>query len=116
MNAHEELVDLWMHSPIRRIDGSYNLDVMARRTLDAGYRKPRVIETLEQLKALPEHVVIREHGGRIFERSEFLAINLAYDLTRPWFSCAAVTGLRTDTIHLPATVLYDPEAVSDGQP
>lgn len=81
----------------------------AHAALDAGYRKPRVIETLEELEALPEHVVIREDGGRIFERSEFLAINLSYDLTRPWFSCAALSGLRTDTIRLPATVLYMPE-------
>jgi len=67
--------------------------------LDAGYRKPRTITTLEELDALPMESVLKSAEGNVWE-----------SLVGGWFeTCSRACHIASD-IALPATVLYEPEA------
>lgn len=87
-------------------------DFIARRLIAAGYRKTRVITTVDEIDALPVGSVILTKDGTA-NQLDILAGTLNYGLAdrRIW--------RRTDSTYLapripdrllPATVLWEPEA------
>ena len=71
---------------------------MADAILAAGWRPPaRTVTTEEELDALPEGTVVRDHDGAVAEN---------WDCT--WFSTDGYRYLH-ETSAFPATVLYEPK-------
>lgn len=75
------------------------------RIIAAGYRKPRMVTTVEELDALPRWSVVRDRTGYIGHRFpggwRTLVVN---PHSSPWL---------TDTLEdvaLPATILHEPTA------
>jgi hypothetical protein len=98
MNAREELA--------RIIDRAEDLWDSADAILAAGYRKTRVITTLEELDALPDGSVIQANNGKggaaIREDRQWYMPNPFYK----WeYDSAKVT--------LPAIVLFEPDEESN---
>lgn len=75
---------------------------MADAVLSAGFRKPRVVTTVEELEALPDGAVIRLSNSRV--AGKFAITNYHY-----W----EVFGVTGDFLsgdfgkHIPVTVLYE---------
>jgi hypothetical protein len=74
------------------------LTKMADAILAAGYRKPRTIDNVAELNALPSFSVIRIQQGQTLER-----------LSDGWYEAALENTFTAYPIWLPATVLYEPE-------
>lgn len=84
-------------------------DHQARAITAAGYRKPRVVTTTEELDALPVGSVVLRNG-RAFQR--FAPRPAAFGEYRMW-KCTDggyVRSTNDGSSILPATVIYDPEA------
>lgn len=82
----------------------------AAAILEAGWRKPRVIATVEELDALAVgSVILSEHGG-VWERQTGPVD------TPLWVEATQIQGFPrlSEEITLPAIALYVPEA-GDGQ-
>lgn len=81
---------------------------VAAHILAAGYSKPRTIETVEELDALPVETVVRSDMGNIYVKD--------YDMDDPsaiwWVTAGAVSEFQSNRILLPATILYEPEAAA----
>lgn len=78
--------------------------------LGAGYRKPRVITTAEELDALPVGSVVLRNG-RAFQRFAPRQVNAFYEY-KMW-QCTDggfVRSTKDGSSILPATVLYEAEA------
>ena len=76
-----------------------------------GWRPPpRVIETAEELDALPELAVIRTDEGRVFEKVGSFPDPDQFGYRSDWMGMDSEFTLGTDEIDdLPATVLWSPE-------
>ena len=91
-------------------DGEYEaLDstdyAIADAVLAAGYSKPRIVTTVDELEALPVGSVVRgvdEHF--VFERYASDAV-----LGRNWWTSGEWSTYSADQITLPAYVLFTPE-------
>lgn len=84
------------------ISALYETEV-ADAVLAAGWRpSARVIETAEELDALPDGTVIRDRYGRIGERDEELCHELGTEVSGLW-----------ESVNLPAVVLWQPEMSAD---
>lgn len=65
---------------------------------------PRVVETVEELDALPARAVVRESGGTVWDRASH-----AYSDDLRWWQPGEEDDYPSSVITLPATVLYQPE-------
>lgn len=74
---------------------------IANGLIAAGYRKPRTITTVEELDALPEGSVILTNGGEDSAQK---------DGEGEWYLWGGDFGLDSEDTHLPAIVLWEPEA------
>jgi hypothetical protein len=104
MNDRDELADIIAPElPDVDIHGEVSRGI-ADVILAAGYRKPRIITTVEEAAALPEGTIIRSpKQGYIFELD-------SHRRSKPYgYSIAEETGSFIDDSYLPATVLYVPE-------
>lgn len=108
MSNRDELVDEIAGHPIG--SGYYSTNVgineareIADSLLQAGYRKPRTITTLDELDALPFEAVLRDFDGHVLERWGQPSENL-------WATVMVTSYIPRRDISLPATVLFDPEA------
>lgn len=73
-------------------------EALADELIGRGWQPPaRVVSTVEELYALPEQTVIRDHDGTVAEN---------WDGT--WFSTGGDRYWH-ETLALPATVLYEPK-------
>lgn len=79
-------------------------DHIAEAVRAAGYSRPRVVETIEGLDALPVHAVIRDRHGRIHERWD-PAVEGDHGWVRSGWAFNDVAAIPL----VPATVLYLPE-------
>lgn len=85
--------------------GQFNLIGVAEALIAAGYRKPRIITTIEELNALPEHSIIRDPDGSTGELHD----GESWDVPRVIFWCGNECEDVPDArLNLPATVLYVP--------
>lgn len=75
-------------------------DETAGRILTAGYRKPRTINTVEELDALPFETVIRDGDECVLERWGDLEES-------GWVTVMVTSFVPRDQITLPATVIYE---------
>jgi hypothetical protein len=81
---------------------------LAVRLTAAGYRKPRIVTTAEELDALPVGSVVL-HNGRAFQH--YPAYPAPFDEYQQW-KCGDggfVRSTKGGSSILPATVLYEPE-------
>lgn len=81
-------------------------EITTEAIIDAGYRKPRVITTPEELDALPNGSVVL-HRGRSFQR--FAPYPAPFDEYRKW-QCSDggfVRSTKDGSSILPATVLHE---------
>jgi len=81
--------------------GKTTLYDLARVTIAAGYSKPRTIETVEELDALPDGAIILEPHGtptRAVKRQD----------GKNWWIDGPDAMSASALIPLPATVLYEP--------
>lgn len=83
-------------------DMSNVLDRTAETLLEAGYRKPRTITTVEELDALPDLSVVLDKHGESFQRMQTDDPSTAL-----WHSGDIILSA---SMALPATVLHEPEA------
>lgn len=97
MNQRGELTDL-IHSAIHVVGG--DCDHAAGAVLAAGYSRPRVVETVEELDALPAGTVIRTDNTFPLEK-------VPNEFGTPWAYGAKLCANRS--VQLPATVLYLPK-------
>lgn len=74
-----------------------DLDV-ADAILAAGFRKPRLIETAEELDALPFESVVKTADGDVWE-----------SFYGGWYETACRAGRQAAELTLPASVLYEPD-------
>lgn len=78
-------------------------DLYAARTADAilaaGYRKPRVVTTAEELDALPAESVVLDPSTWLFRKREDGRYAVA----------GSAVGYTSATINFPAIVLYEPQ-------
>jgi hypothetical protein len=111
MSTRDELVDL-VEDAVE--DACYNSDgppslagVVARYAADAilaaGYSKPRTTTTAEELDALPAESVLGATDGTVYRRA-------VDGLGAVWRAAGSGRNRFPDSIQLPATVLYSPEA------
>lgn len=103
MSERDELTELLIHS---NTTGSPSTSLCieehyANTILAAGYRKPRVITTAEELDALPPWTVVRSEQGTIWEKFEG---QHSADFWAESMSLGKHPGCH---IALPATVLYE---------
>lgn len=77
---------------------------LADEIFKAGYRKPRIISTVEELNALPVRSVIREAHGYIMEK-----------LSDGWYTPAIESKYRGVNTFVPAMVLYVPVPPEGGE-
>ncbi len=98
--------------PFEQGDTSYEKSeakVVAEALIAAGYRKPRIITTLDELYALPSGTVIRDSYPMVLELGRYVAGHeLAWHATFPESGYGQDFGYDNDQIDLPATVLYVP--------
>lgn len=98
MSERKELVEIFQ-AHYERVDGSNDL---ADAILSAGYRKSRVVTTVEELEALPDGAVIRLSNSRV--AGKFAITNYHY-----W----EIFGVTGDFLsgdfgkHIPVTVFYE---------
>ena len=78
----------------------------AEEALAAGYRRPRTISTVEELDALPGASVVKDALTQVFEKQE---AGVWHDGPHDWLAFDGKFW-DVDAIHLPATVLHEPEA------
>lgn len=100
MNQQDELTDLINNELEPGYDGGLSADpwAIAGVILDAGYSRPRVVESIEDSVALCNGTIIRDRMGRVFERFN------------GWWGRAGDPDNYADRdIALPATVLHLPE-------
>ncbi|MDJ0322137.1 hypothetical protein [Pseudarthrobacter sp. PS3-L1] len=102
--------EAWGFGPMRQEDFTpvvQDADVMAELAdalIEAGYRKPRIITTVEELEALKPDAVVRSFMEVIYERTfSFRTPNKPY-----WQSPGNELPTASSRISLPATVLYEP--------
>ncbi|MGF7125034.1 hypothetical protein [Rhodococcus sp. BE178] len=95
MNQQDELA-----RDIRAVDGGHSLGAaeLAERLAERGYSRPRVVETITALRALPMGAVVRTPNGLVFQRFH------SY-----WGLTGDPNEFPTQDITLPATVLHLPE-------
>ncbi|WP_280201293.1 hypothetical protein [Nocardia cyriacigeorgica] len=75
--------------------------------IERGWRPPaRVIETAEELDALPNGTIIRDADGDVFEAS---ADGRVFWATLPDSGWHTDHGFAADELTLPAVVLWEPE-------
>lgn len=76
----------------------------ANRLLDAGWSKPRTVNGVAELDALPMFTVIRSEQGSVWER-QYGALGKPL-----WIEATQTRGFphTSDEIALPATVLFTP--------
>lgn len=79
---------------------AFKIGEAAEAILAAGYRKPRTVDTDDDLESLPLLAVIRDADGNVHERLEW-----NYGPALQWVS----DGAEGRHPKLPATVLYQPE-------
>ncbi|NKS42281.1 hypothetical protein GS496_17165 [Rhodococcus hoagii] len=85
-------------------DGEDRCEHLADAILAAGYSRPRVVETFEELQALPDETVVRDSDDAVFEILQPVAW-----ASCPWTGEGKDFGYALTEIALPATVLYLPE-------
>lgn len=95
MNQHDELAQ-----DIRAVDGSHSLGAgeLAERLTERGWSRPRVVETIEELEALPVGSVVRDRLTEVHEL-----------FNDGWVECGYAAAFDAEALALPATVLYLPE-------
>jgi hypothetical protein len=102
VNNLDELAEIIGNSLITR----NSPEQTAGEILTAGYLKPRIINTAEELDALPVESVVRSDMGNVYVKD--------YDLDAPsaiwWVTAGAVSEFPSIVISLPATVLFEGEA------
>ncbi|MBM4518358.1 hypothetical protein GS435_02745 [Rhodococcus hoagii] len=105
MNQRDELVDL--------IDDAIEwagqedialADHITDAILAAGYSRPRVVETVDQLASLPDGTAIHNANGTLGELSTVGGVRVAF-----WAGNECEDELIEPWIGLPATVLHLPE-------
>ena len=67
--------------------------------------RPKPIETIAQLDALPDRVVVIDRTGTVWEKD-----NQPAGADEPWWSPGTSFGLGSDQIALPARVIHMPES------
>ena len=82
-------------------DMSVVLDNTADAILTAGYRKPRIINSREELDGLPEESVVIDYEGDVRQKRGGLWCG---------YETAPLNSTRLARIAGPFTVLYEPEA------
>jgi len=94
MSERDELIEL-----IRGIDGPATLggSDVADAVLAAGYRKPREVNTIEELEALPDLAVIFDKFGDVSQKRGDLWCG---------YESASLTSNRVSK-YTPAVVLWD---------
>ncbi|RDI32435.1 hypothetical protein DEU38_103168 [Rhodococcus sp. AG1013] len=97
MNQQDELAQ-----DIRAVDGNHSLGAaeLAERLIERGYSRPRVVETIAELEALPE-------GSVIYSANAFPLEKVPNEFGTPWAYGPKLVSNRS--VQLPATVLYLPE-------
>ena len=85
-------------------DMSTVLDKTSDAIIAAGYRKPRIITTTEELATLGFEVVIRDADGHVLERWG------DGDDAMVWVTVGVNHFVPAGEITLPATAIYDPAA------
>jgi hypothetical protein len=98
MNASEELFHLMLGRTTTKA---------VQRILAAGYRRPRVVTTVEELDVLGRNAAILEPDGSVWVNDG--------QIEDPWASYAedpfgGPIWTSSSHITLPATVLHEPEA------
>lgn len=79
-------------------------DELAGVILAAGYTKPRTVNSVEGLYALPGESVIRDDRGIVYELDYFPSM----PKQRWWISTGTERRSHLSEIILPVTVLYEP--------
>jgi hypothetical protein len=105
MNARDELAEI-IQDAGEYIAGSHahdyvNPDKAADAILAAGYSKPRIINSREELDGLPEESVVIDYEGDVSQKRGGLWCG--YETT-------PLNSTRLARIAGPFTVLYEPEA------
>lgn len=67
--------------------------------------RPKPIETIAQLDALPDRVVVIDRTGTVWEKD-----NQPAGADEPWWAPGTAFGLGSDQIALPARVIHMPES------
>lgn len=105
----DELVNIYIET-LNEGHGVVSRTVQGNRAADAilaaGYRKPRMITTTEELDALPVGSAVRSAMGGFYVKDK--------DMGNPsdtwWSAAGSAAEFLTSRISLPATVLHEPEA------
>ena len=84
---------------------------IADAILAAGYTKPRTIATAEELHALPVRSVLLTYGNK-FGPLAVQKLSTDEPAGLDYFSVGLAMPYSATEIHLPATVLHDPEAAA----
>lgn len=71
-------------------------------------REAATVRTVEQLEALPDMAVVRDNCATVWEKCT------NYGLPDPWFCTGNEREQPASSVSLPATVLWQPEAVNRG--
>lgn len=79
---------------------------VADAILAAGYSRPRVVETIEELEVLPEGAVVLTEQGGIYEAE---LSGIPPTSARTWWATGWQYPASPSDLALPATVLYLPE-------
>lgn len=102
MSQRDELANLILDH-FRPVDGQFRLNPgdAADAILAAGYSRPRVVETVEQLEALPEDSIVLDACGCAYRKDG--------SGRTVWLGFGDEAALDWTCVDLPATVLYVPE-------
>lgn len=102
MSARDELWQLVNLAANVETDRS-EIDRATDAILAAGYSKPRVITTVEELDALPGESVVRDQSGMVYE----LDYIVAEPLNKWWITPGSEGHGSNRSVDLPATVLHE---------
>lgn len=100
-NPREELIGV-IDAFMRSTDDLWIDGQLADAILAAGWRKPRVVETVEELSALPNGALIRDANGEVAEHR----IGAGWEY---WVLLASEEAYTSSMFRFPPTVIWTPE-------
>lgn len=75
----------------------------AKNLMEQGYHKQRIVTSRLELSDVPVDAIVRDSKGDVFERA------FEYD-QKSWVVMADVALFDSDSLQLPVTVLWEPNA------
>ena len=76
--------------------------------LEAGFRRPRTVETVEELRELPRGTVVRSANGHVFDKHRAELWMEADETADQWYSEGLIECFTG-----PFLVIYEPEEATD---